>query len=234
MPSHGYCAHGGSRSPSSRSRKPGTKNSRVSVVSFTRPNRNRMGSVGEPIPGVTVRMLNPASPAQLLDLVRSGRAEAGITEDDRSLAGLSTVALARQSLVAVLPPASGPTGSGTAGSGPMTPDELARQPLIVTPPGTSLRTLVDRFVGAAAGSAVPPALRVAVETDQRDMLVPLVLRGAGAAVLPPALAADAAAEGAEVRPLDPPLERRIVLVHRPDGLAPAAATFVNEAVVSQA
>ena len=37
MPSQGYFSQGGSRSPSSRSRKPGTKNSFVSVVSFTRP-----------------------------------------------------------------------------------------------------------------------------------------------------------------------------------------------------
>lgn len=172
-------------------------------------------------PGVTVRMLNPASPAQLLELVRSGRAEAGITEAERSPAGLVTVTLARQPLAAVLPP-----GSAPAALGPMTPDELAREPLVVTPPGTSLRSLVDRFV-AGSGSA-PVSLRVAVETDHRDMLVPLVLRGAGAAVLPPGLAADAAAEGAVIRLLDPPLERRIVLVHRPDGLAPAATAFVEE------
>ena len=97
-------------------------------------------------PGVTVRMLNPASPAQLLDLVRSGRAEAGITEADRSLAGLVTVTLDRQALVAVLPPGRG-GGPGRA----MSPAELAAEPLVVTPPGTSLRSLVDRFVGAAAG-----------------------------------------------------------------------------------
>ena len=36
-PVHGYCSHGGSRSPSSRSWKRGTKNSFVSVVSITRP-----------------------------------------------------------------------------------------------------------------------------------------------------------------------------------------------------
>src|SRR5687768_14367897 len=36
-PSHGYFSCGGSRSPSSLSRKPGTKNSLVRVVSFTRP-----------------------------------------------------------------------------------------------------------------------------------------------------------------------------------------------------
>src|SRR4029079_7789050 len=36
-PSHGYFSYGGSRSPSSRSRNPGTKVSFVSVVSRTRP-----------------------------------------------------------------------------------------------------------------------------------------------------------------------------------------------------
>ena len=36
-PSQGYGSHGFSRSPSSRSIKPGTKSSLVSVVNFTRP-----------------------------------------------------------------------------------------------------------------------------------------------------------------------------------------------------
>ena len=36
-PSQGYFSYGASRSPSSRSRKPGMKNSFVSVVSITRP-----------------------------------------------------------------------------------------------------------------------------------------------------------------------------------------------------
>jgi len=173
-------------------------------------------------PGVTVRMLDPSSPAHLLELVRSGRAEVGITDADGPPAGLVVVTLSTQSLVAVLPPP--PAGADGPAPRPMTPAELASEPLVVTPPGTSLRSLVDRFVGAAG--APSGVIRVAVETDQRDMLVPLVLRGAGVAVLPPALAADAAAEGALVRPLDPPLSRRIVLVHPPEGLAPAATAFV--------
>ncbi len=37
MPSQGNSSQGGSRSPSSRSKKPGMKNSLVSVVSFARP-----------------------------------------------------------------------------------------------------------------------------------------------------------------------------------------------------
>lgn len=176
-------------------------------------------------PGVTVRMLDPSSPAHLLELVRSGRAEAGITEADGAPSGLVTVTLSSQSLLAVLPPA--PAGAEGRAPHPMTPAELAAEPLVVTPPGTSLRSLVDRFVVAAGFPE--GVVRVAVETDQRDMLVPLVLRGAGAAVLPPALAADAAAKGALVRPLDPPLTRRIVLVYPTEGLAPAATAFVAAA-----
>ncbi|MDH4074413.1 MAG: LysR family transcriptional regulator, partial [Acidimicrobiia bacterium] len=135
-------------------------------------------------PGVTVRMLDPSSPVHLLELVRSGRAEAGITEAEGAPPGLATVTLSSQSLVAVLPP----VPDGAAGpAGPMSAPELAGQALVVTPPGTSLRTLVDRFVGAATASGHRAAtIRVAVETDQRDMLVPLVLQGAGVAVLPPA------------------------------------------------
>ena len=175
-------------------------------------------------PGVSVRMLDPTSPAHLLELVRSGRAEVGITEADAAPAGLVSTTLSRQTLVAVLPPDRPP-----APGRPVVPAELAAEALVVTPPGTSLRALVDRFVAIAPG---PATVRVGVETDQRDMLVPLVLRGAGVAVLPPALAQVAAAEGAVVRPLDPPLERRIVLVHPAGRLAPAATAFVTEVTVT--
>jgi DNA-binding transcriptional LysR family regulator len=65
-------------------------------------------------------------------------------------------------------------------------------------------------------------------------MLPLVLAGAGAALLPAPLAADAAARGASVASLRPRVRRSIGLVHRPGPLSPAAAALAALAVTALA
>jgi LysR family carnitine catabolism transcriptional activator len=68
-----------------------------------------------------------------------------------------------------------------------------------------------------------------VVTAQRDAILPLVIAGAGAALVPESLAQTAAGLGAvTVRP-EPPIARPLALVHRPGTLSPAAARFVEMA-----
>ena len=82
--------------------------------------------------------------------------------------------------------------------------ELAAGPLLTSPEGTSTRRLMtDAF--AAAG--VEP--RVAVETEQREAIIPLVVAGAGVAVVPRGVAHAAEGQGATVARLRPPLRRTI-------------------------
>jgi DNA-binding transcriptional LysR family regulator len=71
---------------------------------------------------------------------------------------------------------------------------------------------------------------VAVETSQREAILPLVLAGAGAAVLPEAFAALAAGQGAVPVPFDPPLTRDLAVVRRPGPPTPPAAAFIAVAV----
>ncbi|MBA2282315.1 MAG: LysR family transcriptional regulator substrate-binding protein, partial [Acidimicrobiia bacterium] len=99
---------------------------------------------------------------------------------------------------------------------------LADRPLVLTPLGTSLREALDSALAAIGRQAT-----VAVETEVRDALIPLVLAGAGTAIVPRPLASGSEARGAVVRSLDPPLRRSVVLVHRPTGLSPAARRFVE-------
>jgi DNA-binding transcriptional LysR family regulator len=66
-----------------------------------------------------------------------------------------------------------------------------------------------------------------VESAQRDALLPMVAAGAGAAILPKALTVTAAAQGARVVSLVPPITRRIVMAFRPGALSPAAAAFLE-------
>ncbi|WP_408909788.1 LysR family transcriptional regulator substrate-binding protein [Streptomyces luteolus] len=70
--------------------------------------------------------------------------------------------------------------------------------------------------------------RVAVEVPQRGAVVPTVLSGAGAAIVSLRVAMEAHQRGAVVREVDPPLQRRIGLVHRSGRLTKAAAAFLSE------
>jgi len=71
---------------------------------------------------------------------------------------------------------------------------------------------------------------IAVETEQRDALVPLVLAGAGTAFVPSAIAEVASTQGAVVRRTKPAMRRKVVLVHRSGMLSPAGARFLAHAL----
>jgi DNA-binding transcriptional LysR family regulator len=164
-------------------------------------------------PGVTVRLGAPNDLDELADDVRSGRAELGITEQGPANEGLEDILLHDQELLAVSPPG----GGGQS----IRLDRLGGLPLVLGPPGSSQREVVETALAAAG--VVP---QVAVETAQREALIPLVLAGAGTTFLPNRLAEAAGRLGATVRPTVPRLRRTIVLVHRQGSIGPAAARFV--------
>ena len=68
---------------------------------------------------------------------------------------------------------------------------------------------------------------MAVVTAQRDAILPLVLAGAGAALVPEPIAAVAGALGATVARPEPVVERSIALVHRPGRWPRRPARFVE-------
>jgi DNA-binding transcriptional LysR family regulator len=165
-------------------------------------------------PRVTVRLRQPEDTAGVAELLLRGVAEVGLAEAPVTGERLVSHRLGTQDIVAVLPP-------GTAGADPLPVTELARLPLVTLPTGTSSRRLLDAALAAAGASP-----RIAVETDQREALIPLVLAGAGASILPSPMAEGAARQGAVVAPLEPPLRRELAVVHREAPLSPAAAAFV--------
>jgi LysR family carnitine catabolism transcriptional activator len=168
-------------------------------------------------PGVLVRIAEPEDADAVGRQVRSGQAELGLGDrhpDDAQLAG---DLLARQALHAVLPP-----GTDLPASGRLTVARLATFPLITTPRGTSTRRLLADALRLADPDADPD---IGVVTEHREAIIPLVLAGAGAAILPEPLARAAAAQGAVVAPVSPTIERDVVLVHRRGALSPAARAF---------
>jgi LysR family carnitine catabolism transcriptional activator len=177
-----------------------------------------LGAFRQAHPAITVHIASPAGPDELAEQVRSGAAEVGVTDASRAADGLEKVPFGRQQLVALFPP--GSARPGTA----LRPADLADVALIVTPPGSSGRGLLDRALGQ---DEVRPV--VAIETSQRETILPLVLAGAGTAVLPEAFAELAAAQGAVAVPFDPPLVRELAIVRRPGSPTPAAAAFLKVA-----
>jgi DNA-binding transcriptional LysR family regulator len=169
-------------------------------------------------PGVVVRVAEPESTRDLLAMVTDGRAEVGLT--DLTEVGADVVAhpLGRQPLWAVCPPG---TALPPHKRGAVPVRWLAGQAFVTTRTGTSTRDALD-----AALARVGAQPQVAVETGQRDAIVPLVLAGAGAALLPEPLARAAGANGAVVAPVEPSLARAIGVVHRDAPLTPAARAFV--------
>jgi LysR family transcriptional regulator, carnitine catabolism transcriptional activator len=177
-------------------------------------------------PGVTVRLAEPENAAELVARVADGRSEVAVAELPLAPAGgvadgLHSEVLLVQDVLVVRPPGTEtPPGAGSRHSLAVT--SLAGAPLITTPLGTSSRSLVERALGAASVTPV-----VAVETEQREALLPLVLAGAGSALLPRPLAEQARQRGAVVMELSPPLRRTVGLAYRPGPLSPAARAFVD-------
>ena len=89
--------------------------------------------------------------------MRAGAAEVGVTDAGRAHDGLVTVPFRAQQLVAVFPPGS------AAPAGSLRPGALADVPLILTPPGSSGRRLLEaaRLAGERA---------VSVDWVQADLL----------------------------------------------------------------
>lgn len=168
-------------------------------------------------PKVQVVLSDPADTAELLRFVHSGRSEVGVVEHVRA-PGLVTAPLWSQQFLAVLPPDS-------EADDPLPLRALAARPLVATPPGSSTRGLLD---AALRRTGVDPT--VAVEVAQREALLPLVLAGAGAALLPRALADLAATLGCVVVATRPEVARDVSLVHRDAPLTPAARRFVELAL----
>jgi LysR family carnitine catabolism transcriptional activator len=164
-------------------------------------------------PGVQVVVREAASTADLVSAVRDGTAELGVTDLTTTGPDLTAIRLTEQEILVAHPPGEE--------HGARTLRRLASVPLVVGPVGTSTRDLID--AAFRAGGFTPT---IAVESGTREAVVPLVLAGAGSAFLHAPAALEAAARGAVVTSVSPPLSRPVGLVHAGRPLSPAAARLV--------
>jgi LysR family transcriptional regulator, carnitine catabolism transcriptional activator len=180
------------------------------------PMATLIGEFRDRYPGVEVRVLEPESADGIRALVREGVCELGAAHLPVAGAGLVAHPLGEQELLFVLPPGADARDGRTIGA-----RELAHTPLVVSPPGTSTRILLEQAL-----AAVDVTPQIAVVTTAREAIVPLVLAGAGAALLPAPFAREAQRRGAIVRAARPKITRQVGLVHRDGPLSAAARAFL--------
>ena len=154
------------------------------------------------------------------DSVITGRSELGLTDARDIPEALESVELGSQTLVFILPP-----GWSSERWQPVGPEGNRHTPFVAAPEGTSTRRLLDEHLASAG---LQP--RLSVVSAQRDAILPLVLAGAGAALVPESMALIAERLGAVVSRPDPPAVRQVALVYRSGPLSPAAGRFLELAV----
>ncbi|MEU2682300.1 LysR family transcriptional regulator [Streptomyces hygroscopicus] len=171
-------------------------------------------------PAVSVRVQAAFTPRDVLEMVRTGVCELGLLASPGAVPerDVRTHPLHEQRFVLLAPP-DGPFRPGA----PVRHEQLSGHRLIVGQKGTGMRRYVDDLLAAGI------ALTVAVETEHRVAILPLVLRGVGLAVVADAWRGLAERAGALVLDLEPSTSLRIALVSRRAPLTPAAEAFVRTA-----
>lgn len=167
-------------------------------------------------PAAQFTVTDPLSRSKVLDAVRSGEADFGLLDGTAPSGALASRWLVDHELVAVLPNRSSVTALS------MSVADLVPLGLISTPKGTPLRALLDDQLELAGQPA-----EVAVETAHLASVVPLVLAGAGAALLPEGLASDAAAKGARVVRLTPATRASVHIIWRDGRLNSLGEHFLS-------
>jgi LysR family carnitine catabolism transcriptional activator len=175
-------------------------------------------------PGISVRLVEPEDADAVALRVRTGTSEMGLAELPVAGSDLVSHSLGSQEYVALIPTE---LADQLDGATRITLETLARQPMITSPVGTSTRRQLDESLAAA-----DLTVTVAVETDHREAIAPLVTAGAGVAIVPRDLAVNLAVADVEVRQITPPIVREIGIIHRHGPLSPAADSFLALALES--
>jgi len=175
-----------------------------------------IGSLREHHPGVLVSTSSALSAAEAVAMVLQGRCEVGLCGNAERPAGQGLVAhhLRDEEFLLVTPP-------GTGLTGPVTHDDLRGMRFVVTKPATAVRALFDQ-IAERVGS-----LHIAAEVGDRSVVLPMVLRGIGASLMPDGWRDLATRAGAEVHHFAPRERLPQWLVHRSGPITPATQAFLD-------
>lgn len=168
-------------------------------------------------PGVLVSTSPALSAAEVVAMIVQGRCEAGVCGSVERPAGQGLVAhhLRDEEFLVVAPP-----GAEIGRDGTVTWAGLAGLRFVVTKPATAVRALFDRL-------AATVDVAIAAEVGDRSVVLPMVLRGIGAGLMPDGWAGLARRAGARVYRFDPPERLPQWLVHRSGPMTSATKAFVE-------
>ncbi|MCP2238195.1 transcriptional regulator, LysR family [Prauserella halophila] len=173
-------------------------------------------------PHVHVRLQAAAREDSLTTLVRDGECELGLGYLPQPLSGLDSHIVGEHEIFLVQP-----SDASDAGV-PIPLEMLDELGMIVVPKGSAQRDFFEPLLDAAGVRT-----RIAVQVAHREAILPLVLAGVGASLLPGPRAEEAARRKAVIRPVQPPLRRQVALFHRPGALSSAAGAFREMALDSR-
>jgi DNA-binding transcriptional LysR family regulator len=176
-------------------------------------------------PGVIVSTSSALSAAEVIAMILQGRCEVGVCGNAERPAGRGLVAhhLRDEEFLLVVPP-----GAITDPGPEVTPAQLRGMQFVVTKPATAVRALFDRLA-ATVGD-----LTIAAEVGDRSVILPMVLKGIGAGLMPDGWADLSRRAGAEVYHFSPPERLPQWLVYRRGQLTAATQAFIDTTLASSA
>jgi DNA-binding transcriptional LysR family regulator len=169
-------------------------------------------------PGVTVSTSSALSAAEVVVMVLQGRCEVGVSGSAERPTGQGLVAhhLRDEEFLLVVPP------NTMAGTGPtVAPEALSGMRFVVTKPATAVRSLFDRLA-ATVGD-----MTIAAEVGDRSVVLPMVLKGIGAGLMPDGWADLARRAGAEVYRFSPAETLPQWLIYRGGPVTAATQAFID-------
>ncbi|QWF84868.1 LysR family transcriptional regulator [Amycolatopsis sp. CA-230715] len=182
------------------------------------PTTSIIADLREDHPGVTVSTSSAQSAAEVVTMVLQGRCEVGVCGSRERPAGNGLVAhhLRDEEFLLVVPPGALP------GAGPVVAPEVLRGMRFVVPkPQTAVRALFDRLAGTVGD------MTIVAEVEDRSVVLPMVLKGIGAGLMPDGWADLARRAGADVHRFDPAERLPQWLVHRAGPVTAATQAFVD-------
>lgn len=168
-------------------------------------------------PEVTFRVSEHETVASIVQAVHQGGSEIGMLPHPiGGGSGLVERFVVRQQFVIALPP-----GTSHDSAAPLPVSELGRIPLVMGEPEGATAAYIGSYL---RDNGVEPL--IAVEVPQGGAVMPIVMLGGGAAIVPLRLAVESREHGAVVRELDPPLTRSLGMIHRSGRVTEATVEFL--------
>jgi DNA-binding transcriptional LysR family regulator len=174
-------------------------------------------------PGVVVSTSSALSAAEAIAMVVQGRCEVGVCGNVERPTGRGLVAhhLRDEEFLLVVPP-------GTLEPGvEVTPAQLRGMRFVVTKPATAVRALFDRLASTVGD------MTIAAEVGDRSVVLPMVLKGIGAGLMPDGWADLARRAGADVYRFSPAERLPQWLVHRRGELTAATQAFIDTTLATK-